>query len=138
MCARQPKQQRLHPIAAEQHGHRDAQPAPHFAPPGIDHRLAHAQFVQRAQAAFIIDLPILSKALGSGGAVEQPHAQPRLHPRDRLAHRRPGERQPIGRASEAAAFDDLHEYLDSIEIGSHAHPGIGSPADTDIRRNVIL
>lgn len=104
MLLRQTRQDRRDAAAAEQHRHRHAEPACRLAAAGVEHGLAGAQLVQRAQAAFIERLPVLGQALAARGAMEQPDAEPPLQTRDRLADRRARKAEPRRSGRETAGL----------------------------------
>ena len=90
----------------------DAQPALHRArgAAGARHRVLDAEH-QRIDAGVEL-AALVGQAQRARGAVEQPHADARLEPRDGPAHARGRDAQRIGRLGEAAAVDDGGEHAD--------------------------
>ena len=114
-------------MPAEHQRRGDAQAALRLAAAAVQLRLGRLQLGQRAHAAVVIGLAVVGQALLARGAVEQPHAQPGLQPRDGLADGRACQAQALGRQREAAGLGRLHEGFDAVEpvvdiAGIHGNP----------------
>jgi len=92
------------------HGARDLGVGHAHAGLGLLHRLHHL-LARRAEA-----LALLREADGARHALEQPHAQARLHARDELADRRGRLVQPAARAGKAAFLHHAQEHLQFAEL----------------------
>ncbi len=77
------------------------------------------QLLQRAAAALVTGGAFVGQALAAGGAVEQPHAQARLHHRNALGHRRARDVQALRRLRKAAGLHRGHELFHSAKLLAH-------------------